>query len=53
MGKGIATYHREDDDPDHHYTSGGVTISTNLDQRLEDLVSEVCFGNSDKTKHIK
>jgi hypothetical protein len=53
MGGGIATYHREGDDPDHYYTSGGVTISTNLGQRLEDLVKEACFGNSDKIEHIK
>ena len=52
-GKGIATYHRKGDDPDHHYTSGGIIISTKLGQKLEDLVKEACFENSGETEHIK
>jgi len=56
--KGIAVYYRKSSykpcsNENYDYTSKGVTISTNLGQRLEDLVLDVCFGNSDETEHIR
>jgi hypothetical protein len=30
-----------------------MIVHTGLCQKLEDLVKEACFGNSDKIEHIK
>jgi hypothetical protein len=42
--KGIAVYYRED----HKYRSGEVSISTGLGQKLENIVLDACFGNSEQ-----
>ena len=56
-GKGIvATYHRDGDSENYDYipfNKGGISIPTALIHRLENLVKEACFENSDKTEHIK
>lgn len=44
QGKPISVYHRRSEDD--YINSIGISVHTNLCQRLEDLVSKVCFGNS-------
>ena len=51
--KGIAVYYRASSyqrgsSENYDYTSGGVTIFTKLGQKLEDLVKEACFENSEQ-----
>ena len=52
-GEGICVYRRTGNGENYDYVdSRGINAPTGLVQKLEDLVKEACFGNSNKTKYI-